>query len=107
MIGEVSTGWAAPRLTSREIDTGLTRFDQFLSFEQRHDRLELAVVFDANLYDRPAIERQVAHLFRLAEAATIQPSCAVLDLPIGTRNQRPHPRSRATLDGAAQFAFES
>jgi non-ribosomal peptide synthetase component F len=107
VIGDVTTGWSTPRLTSREIDTGLTRFDQFLSVEQSHDRLELVVVFDADLYDREAIERQVAHLFRLAEVAANQPSCVVLDLPIDSRHQRPHRRSQATLDGAAQFAFES
>jgi amino acid adenylation domain-containing protein/non-ribosomal peptide synthase protein (TIGR01720 family) len=76
------------RIEPLPADTGIATYDLFLSLAEEGDGLAGFLKYSADLFDRPRMERFLAHLTTLLEAATEDPSAGIRDLPILTRDER-------------------
>jgi amino acid adenylation domain-containing protein len=70
------------KLTSRELDTGTSKFDLFVVMQERAHKLGGYVEYNTKLFNAATIERMISHLERLLDAAVVNPGEKVSRLPI-------------------------
>jgi amino acid adenylation domain-containing protein/non-ribosomal peptide synthase protein (TIGR01720 family) len=77
---ELGFGNALTRQLAPEQETA--NFDLVLNAQEREDRLELKLIFNADLFSRASIERMGAHLKRLIRFAVSEPDRALHNAPM-------------------------
>ncbi len=76
------------RLTEQTAENRFAKFDLALVLRETGDDLAGTVDFASDLYDRATIGRLLGHFQTLLLAATADPGCGVLDLPLMTDAER-------------------
>ncbi len=69
-------------LAYQEVDDGTTQFDLALQVAEDGNALQLAMLFNSDLFDAETATRMLAHLEVLLKAAIADPDCSVMRLPL-------------------------
>lgn len=78
-------GW---RLQPKLIDTGSSKFDIYVEAEEHEGGVAACVLYNADVFERPTIQRLIGHWLTLAEAACAAPETPLGQLPILTPAER-------------------
>jgi len=76
------------KITSRELNTGTSKFDLFVVLQENAPQLGGYVEYDTNLFQAATIERMVSHFARLLEAAVLNPEQSISRLPLLSEAER-------------------
>jgi amino acid adenylation domain-containing protein len=76
------------KITSREVNTGTSKFDLFVVMQENAPQLGGYVEYDTNLFQAATIERMISHFTRLLEAAMLNPEQSISRLPLLSEAER-------------------
>ena len=82
---ETATGWD---LQPKLVDTGTAKFDLYIEAEERKEDTAACILYNADLFDRPTIQRMVGHWTTLLEAIARAPGTTLGTLPLLTEPER-------------------
>ena len=89
MLQNADAGAAERDIRLHPIESGISKFDLSVEFEETADGLAVAIEYSTALFKHDRIARMVEHLQRLCDAVAIDPSVRLQDIDVlGTERER-------------------